>query len=98
MAYKSNKVKQWKEELKGIFDLSGRNPEATLEVMAKFIVSMRTADITAFKELVETSQWQCPEHGLPKYNLDKDFCLDCDEARGINVILVKLLFDLNKWK
>ena len=44
------------------------------------------------REVITESQWECSIHGLPKF--EKDECIECNEAREINVVLLALLSSL----
>jgi len=49
--------------------------------------------------IIEESQWECPEHGLPKF--EKTDCVECNSALEINVVLgaiLSSLIDMNKPK
>ena len=46
------------------------------------------------RETIKESQWECPEHGLPKFeNTD---CVECNSALEINVVLGAILSSLDK--
>ena len=40
-------------------------------------------------KIIEESQWQCPEHGLPKF--EKTACLECKDALSTNVVLQNII-------
>jgi len=44
-------------------------------------------------KIIEESHWECPEHGLPKFQ--KTDCVECDSALEINVVLGALLSSLD---
>jgi len=43
-------------------------------------------------KIIEESHWECPEHGLPKFQ--KTDCVECNSALEINVVLGALLASL----
>lgn len=42
-----------------------------------------------WEQKIKESQWECPTHGLPKY--EKTDCVECNEVMEINVVLNKLI-------
>jgi len=65
--------------------------------MKEFIASKITQALAEERErvgkIIEESHWECPEHGLPKFQ--KTDCVECDSALEINVVLGALLSSLD---
>ena len=78
-----NNADEWEQELRGVFDLSGKDPEATLKAIAKVTSDLLAKERESVIELIERLKEKC-EHS------DNCLCAICIHNQALDELAEKI--------